>query len=189
MAVFATKRLEAFQNGFRGWRSRRQKKSFRRVTMTYQTASDTDETAISILQPDVLLPIQYFESVHRKSRLDPEQRLMLAILEDAIACFQKYVFAQRRRGRTLFAEAEQWFAESDSDYIFSFENICEVLGLNGEYLRQGLQRWKQRELTKYHNVKVMERSSIHRRTGKMKYEKRNTEAREIDQGKKAVGFR
>lgn len=157
--------------------------------MSYQSATDTEESTTSILQPDVLLPVQYFESVHKKSRLDPEHRLMLAILEDSVACFQKYVFAQRRRGKTLFAEAEGWIAEKDGDYIFSFENICEILGLNGEYLRQGLQFWKQRELAKYPNVKVLQKPSIHRRAPKMKHDRRAPELRETYPRKKAVGFR
>lgn len=69
---------------------------------------------------------------------------MLAILEDAIACFQKYVLARDARGKTLFRDAEEWILEEGSDWIFSFENICEVLGLDPKYLRQGLVRWKER---------------------------------------------
>jgi hypothetical protein len=160
------------------------------LMMTYSTTPSGDETTIPILQPDVLLPIQYFETVHRKSALDPERRLMLAILEDAIACFQKYTFAQRRRGKLLFSEAEEWIEEKSSDYIFSFENICEVLGLDAEYLRQGLRLWKQRELAKYHKVKVMGVSSAYRQTAKMTHGRRRiTKAKEAYQEKKAVGFR
>ncbi len=33
---------------------------------------------------------------------------MLAILEDAVACFQKYIFVHDARGKTIFAEAERW---------------------------------------------------------------------------------
>lgn len=68
---------------------------------------------------------------------------MLAVLQDAIRCFQDYASAQRGRKRRLFVEAEQWIRESDSSWIFSFESICETLGLNPEYIRGGLRSWKQ----------------------------------------------
>ena len=36
--------------------------------------------------------------------------------------------------------------EKNSDWPFSFENICEVLGFDPAYLRQGLLRWKRKKL-------------------------------------------
>ncbi|MGH7873082.1 MAG: hypothetical protein ACREQO_12780, partial [Candidatus Binatia bacterium] len=33
--------------------------------------------------------------------------------------------------------------ESDQIYPFSFENVCEALGYDAEYLRNGLRRWKE----------------------------------------------
>jgi hypothetical protein len=29
-----------------------------------------------------------------------------------------------------------------SNWIFSFDNICELLGLDPEYIRRGLQEWR-----------------------------------------------
>jgi hypothetical protein len=34
------------------------------------------------------------ETLQRKSYWEPEEKLMLAVLDDAIACFQKYAFAR-----------------------------------------------------------------------------------------------
>jgi hypothetical protein len=65
----------------------------------------------------------------------------LAILEDAVDCFQNNVFAQSVKGRRLFQEAEKWVVEVDRDWLFSFENVCETLELNPAYVRQGLLRW------------------------------------------------
>jgi hypothetical protein len=42
-----------------------------------------------------------------------------------------------------FAEAEAWILETDSEWIFSFINCCEVLGIDPDYLRRGLLPWKQ----------------------------------------------
>ena len=40
---------------------------------------------------------------------------MLAILEDAIACFQKYVFAADAKGKALFQEAEDWIQQATGE--------------------------------------------------------------------------
>lgn len=75
---------------------------------------------------------------------EAEEALMLAILEDAIACFQKYALARGGKARALFQEAEDWILDESSDWLFSFENVCEVLGLNPKYVRQGLLQWKKK---------------------------------------------
>ena len=88
---------------------------------------------------------------------------MFAILEDAVACFQKYLFARDRRRKALFQNAEDWMLEEDSDGLFSFQNSCEFLGINVAYLREGLLRWKRRELAKDRKVKMMKPPLLHRR--------------------------
>jgi hypothetical protein len=110
--------------------------------MSYETGLSMEERVTSLFQPDTLLPEQYLETFRRKLHLEPEKKLMLAVLEDAIACFQKYVFARDGKGRMLFQEAEDWVLDTNSDWLFSFGNVCETLGFNPEYLRQGLAQWK-----------------------------------------------
>ena len=105
-----------------------------------QTGLTPDERIGALFQPDSLLSTHYFETL-RKTILEPEKRLMLAILEDAIHCFQDNLFTRNVRGKRLFEEAEEWIVEADGDRVFSFENICEALGFNPAYVRQGLLRW------------------------------------------------
>ena len=116
-----------------------------------QTGLTPDERIGALFQPDSLLSAHYFETLRRKTILEPEKRLMLAILEDAIHCFQDNLFARNVRGRRLFEEAEEWIVEVDGDWVFSFENICEALGFNPAYLRHGLLRWMANTLPKPHN--------------------------------------
>jgi hypothetical protein len=92
----------------------------------------------SLFHSDPVLPAQYLETFRRKIPLEPEIKLMFAILEDAIVCFYKYALARSRKKERLFREAEDWILEHDSDWIFSFENICSTLGLDPSYLRRGL---------------------------------------------------
>jgi len=99
-----------------------------------------------MFQPDTLAPAQYFETVRTRASLEPEKRLMLAVLEDAVLCFQKGSSAGDRRRKALFPDAEEWIMEENRDWPFSFENICEVFGINPAYLRQGLLRWKRKKL-------------------------------------------
>ena len=106
-----------------------------------------EERSFSLFQPDILLPTQYFATTKRKDHLEPEKKLMLAVLEDAIWCFQHCLLARGKRRTSLFSEAKEWIMEENTDCLFSFQNICEVLGLNPEYVRQGLIRWQEKALT------------------------------------------
>jgi len=75
----------------------------------------------SLFEPDTVLPAQYLEAVCRKADLEPEQELMLAVLEDAVTCFQKYFAAQDKIGTRLFCEAEEWILlQGKSDCFFFF---------------------------------------------------------------------
>jgi hypothetical protein len=106
-------------------------------------ASRSGDNLASIFQPDTLLSAQYFD-IHRGKKLpDPEHRLMLAILDDAIACFRDNLFAQNRKNKRLFDDAEEWIVTPGGDSIFSFDNVCETLGLNPAYLRRGLLQWRE----------------------------------------------
>ena len=59
--------------------------------MSYDTGLSMEERVSSLFQPDTLLPEQYLDTFRRKLQLEPEKKLMLAILEDAIACYQKAI--------------------------------------------------------------------------------------------------
>ena len=122
--------------------------------MSYETGLSMEERVTSLFQPDTLLPEQYLETFRRKLHLEPEKKLMLAVLEDAIACFQKYVFTRDGKGRLLFQEAEDWVQDSNGDWLFSFANVCETLGFNPDYLRQGLTQWKVERLDNRAKAKV-----------------------------------
>lgn len=122
--------------------------------MSYETGLSIEEKVASLFQPDTLLPDQYLETFRRKAPLEPERKLMLAVLEDAIACFQKYLFARDGKSRTMFREAEDWILEEGGDWLFCFENICEVLGMDPRYVRQGLLRWKEKKLAERPKAKI-----------------------------------
>ena len=103
-----------------------------------------DERFGVIFQPDTLLPSQFFDRVRRRTEHDGERRLMIAVLEDAVDVYRKQAEARDPRGEQLFQEAEAWIEDADRTWLFSFQNICDVLDIDADYLRRGLRAWKQR---------------------------------------------
>jgi hypothetical protein len=116
--------------------------------MAFETGLTLSERFASLFQPDTLIPQEYLETFKRRTHLQPEKRLMLAVLEDGIACFQKYVAACDTKGKKYFQETEQWVMEEPNERLFSFNNVCETLGLDADYLRRGLMCWKTAALEK-----------------------------------------
>lgn len=86
-----------------------------------------------------LLPSQLFPS---RAALQPEKRLMLAVLEDAVQTFLRFVAEPGAQARRLFVETTAWFASDDTSSAFSFASICEALDLEPSYLRSGLRRYR-----------------------------------------------
>lgn len=108
-----------------------------------QSNSPWEEKALSVFQPDILVTVQYLSTYRRRFHLQPEQLLMLAVLEDAVVCFQDNLTAVTPRKQSLFRDAENWILDESKSYLFSFENICEGLALDPNYVRRGLIRWKE----------------------------------------------
>lgn len=64
---------------------------------------------------------------------------MIAILEDAIDCFEKYYGARGTNGHRIFREVEEWLM-TEPCRPFSFEHICSVLKLDPCAVRRTLLR-------------------------------------------------
>ena len=99
-----------------------------------------------LFEPDALLPIQYFETLRRKIPIEPEKRLMWAILEDAVGSFQSHFSGRKGKPSGNLAEVEEWILDTDNSWLFSFNSICETLEIDPQYLRRGLLDWKERQL-------------------------------------------
>lgn len=111
-----------------------------------QEKETLDERLPALFEPDTLLPIQYFEAMRRKHLLEGEKRLILSVLEDAIECFMKCMDSATSKGQRLYREADEWIALEDKHWVFSFDNVCDMLDINPEYMRRGLRDWKVRKL-------------------------------------------
>ena len=92
-------------------------------------------------EPDVLVSYAHLADCRPILNLQPEKRLMLAVLEDAFYCLQKFPLARNSRGKKTFHEAEIWFWSDQQDWPYSFTNVCDALGFDANYIRCGLLRW------------------------------------------------
>ncbi len=111
-----------------------------------QEKETLDERLPGLFEPDTLLPIQYFEAMRKKHLLEGEKRLILSVLEDAIECFMKCIDASTSKGQRLFRDADEWITHEDKRWVFSFDNVCDMLDINPEYMRMGLRKWKEKRL-------------------------------------------
>ena len=72
----------------------------------------------------------------------PELSLMRAVLQDAIMCYLGRAKRRRIDPRILAREAEYWIRINDWDSPFSFNNVCEALGLSHESTRRRILSWR-----------------------------------------------
>jgi hypothetical protein len=86
--------------------------------------------------PDVLLPSQFFESVGAQT-FSCEQRLMLAVLADAINVLGSTDSSNLRK-RNSFNEAWSWVFAKRITSSLSFDHVCDALGVDAESLRRRL---------------------------------------------------
>ncbi len=86
--------------------------------------------------PEVILPSQFFESVGAQT-FSSEQRLMLAILADAINVLGSTDSSNLRK-RSSFNEAWSWVFASGITSPLSFDHVCNALGVDAQSLRRRL---------------------------------------------------
>ena len=97
-----------------------------------------DEFLARILEPDIFLPSQFYGSTGLSRQLEGEKRLMIAVLKDAVECLEKYRGSRSSIGQCQYLSAIEWVEDTDTDWLFSFTNICDLLGFDPEYLREVL---------------------------------------------------
>ena len=78
---------------------------------------------------------QQWQTVYQSKILLPEHMLIVALIEDAMN--------QVRYGKSLTArdEAAAWlrgYEDDDEEYIFTFANCCEALGVDASVIRRAV---------------------------------------------------
>jgi hypothetical protein len=92
--------------------------------------------ALAFYEFETVLPAQFY-SPQRRAGLQPEKRLMLAVLEDAVLTYL-------RGGMQVGPDATTWFDHDDLTWPYSFANLCDALGLDRQAVRGALRRQRER---------------------------------------------
>ena len=91
---------------------------------------------------DAVMPVQFYPPRRGSASLEPTLRLMKAILVDAVRCFQRNFEARHRHRQQEFREAEFWIFHDKRSGPFSFEDVCDALGVDSSRLRDLIVRWE-----------------------------------------------
>jgi hypothetical protein len=106
-------------------------------TRAISTSCDRDLSE-SRFEAEPILPSQFFEGRNKNGAIEPEKRLMLAVLTDAVHCYQVDCDAEKTARIRAFREAEEWLFNARGYGPFSFENVCYTLDITPEYFRKML---------------------------------------------------
>lgn len=99
-----------------------------------------------------ILPAQFFEL---SSKLNcGEVKIRYRILRDGIREFRKHAFSTTPRGVAIFQETRAWILSNESEWPYSFSNLCEVLGVDPEAARAALIRWRNKEEVKRNGMET-----------------------------------
>lgn len=96
--------------------------------------ADTD------VEPENVLPEQFFNGAASDAAAQPAKRLMLAVLEQAVRDYTRLLGRDSRPARKAVEDLEVWFASDSTEWPCSFASICDILGLERNYVRSLLGR-------------------------------------------------
>ena len=89
----------------------------------------------------IMLPEQYLQQAGARLT-EPQKRLMLAVLMSAVSDCQRRAGVRATPApaadRRAMSEALAYVESTDRKWPFSFENLCEAVGLDPGWLRRNL---------------------------------------------------
>jgi hypothetical protein len=107
-------------------------------TLSSFNRGDLEDFEPLLFASSSLLPVQYYDQVSRRRILGGEQKLMFAVLADALRCYVRFASSQDAQERQQLGELECWFRDNTQSGIFSFKSLCETFGIDADVLRNSL---------------------------------------------------
>ena len=130
-------------------------------SVRYLVAAEPVDRSVHLSRiPDAILPSQFFESVGAQT-FSCEQRLMLAVLADAINVLGSTDSSNLRK-RNSFNEAWSWVFAKRITSSLSFDHVCDALGINAESLRRRLSELVSEHSGSLLRLRLKEASRMHR---------------------------
>jgi hypothetical protein len=92
----------------------------------------------------VMLPVQYLRQAGARLA-EPEKRLAVAVLQTVVddcspVAAERADGRGRVRNRQEYERAMAYVASCDRIWPYSFENLCDTIGVDAGYLRRGIER-------------------------------------------------
>ena len=94
------------------------------------------------LRGDAVMPAQFYPARRGSASVEPIKRLMGGVLADALQCFQRNLEARNPSRNREFREARFWIFHDRGDGPFSFEDVCDALGIDPRHLRNLIIHWE-----------------------------------------------
>jgi hypothetical protein len=124
------------------------------------TVNPTEQLNNELSMAEAVLPLQFYGARRGAASIEPLRRLMVAMLVDAVRCFQTKFDARQQAKRQEFAEVQSWIFSDEDNGAFSFGAVCEALEIDPEVIRKGLVRWKEKRLSGEKPRMMIRRSAV-----------------------------
>jgi hypothetical protein len=108
--------------------------------------NQADPMEAEFSEPQAVLPLQFYGARRGTSEVEPLRRLMVAMLVDAVRCFQTKFETRQSARRQEFAEVRSWIFSDADDGPFSLRAVCDALEIDPKAIRNGLARWEEERL-------------------------------------------
>jgi hypothetical protein len=115
---------------------------WRESKMAQQLPEPVDPAAFASLEPDFVLPEQFFPE--QQPNWSGELSLLWTVFSDGIETFRKEVLLGRERSEA-YTETLEWIELTGQESIFSFDRLCELFQLNPVKVRCSLLTWRDRQ--------------------------------------------
>jgi hypothetical protein len=110
--------------------------------MAQQLPEPVDPAAFANLEPDFVLPEQFFPE--QEPNWSGELSLLWTVFSDGIETFRKEVLLGREHSE-VYIETVEWIEVTGDESIFSFDRLCELFRLNPAKVRRSLFAWRERQ--------------------------------------------
>ena len=121
----------------------------------------------SALQPETLMPVQFYGARRGGDAMEALKGLMCAILEDALRSFERNLNADTLVRRRELREVENWlFSKNKGEGLFSFESVCDTLDVDPIRLRRAISKRRESALAGGTPNSLLRRSPVMRASTK-----------------------
>jgi hypothetical protein len=125
----------------------------------FAIVNETDQLDDKFSAVEAVLPVQFYGARRGAATIEPLRRLMVAMLVDAVRCFQTKFGARQPATRQEFAEVRSWIFSDEDQGTFSFKAVCDALEIDLKVIRTGLVRWMEKRLSGEEPRMIVRRSA------------------------------